>query len=216
MKIIVRPKFSMRHCLNFLIEWHHMRYQLLTIICFFVCLNVQAAQSPYGDNGSLLYQPITIHSPISSVPPPIIETCLTPYDDAEGRLLQFLDQAKNRCYIASYSITNANIINKLIQLHDRGVDVQILTDKTQAAGKREVAALAALKENHIAVFVGRSVAHALMHCKFCVIDDHLVEDGSWNFTTSANKEDNILNFVDSKPRARVFLAYWLKIQRDMK
>jgi phosphatidylserine/phosphatidylglycerophosphate/cardiolipin synthase-like enzyme len=90
-----------------------------------------------------------------------------------------------------------------------------LTDKTQAAGKKEQIALRILAEDNIPVFAGRSVDHALMHCKFCVIDDHLVEDGSWNFTTSANKEDNILNFIDSKPRAKMFLAYWLKIRRDM-
>ena len=181
-----------------------MRHQLIIIICFFFCLNVQAAQNPPD-----------IHPPIASVPPITVETYLTPYDDVEGRFLQFLDSAKSRCYIASYSITNPDVIYKLIQLHNRGVDVEVLTDKTQAAGKREQAALEALEENHISVFAGRSVAHALMHCKFCVIDDHLVEDGSWNFTTSANKEDNILNFVDSKPRAKMFLSYWLKIQRDM-
>jgi phosphatidylserine/phosphatidylglycerophosphate/cardiolipin synthase-like enzyme len=183
-----------------------MRHQLITAICFLVCVSVQAAQSPPD-----------IQPPIASAPPvTVVETYLTPYDDVEDRFLQFLDQAKSRCYIASYSITNPDIINKLIQLHDRGVDVEIVTDKTQAAGKREVAAIAALEENHIPVFAGRSVAHALMHCKFCIIDDHLVEDGSWNFTTSANKEDNILNFIDSKPRAAHFLNYWLKIQQDMK
>jgi len=192
-----------------------MRHQLTIIICFFICLNVQAAQTPAVDKGSLSSQPTNIHAPIASVPPITFETYLTPYDDAEVRFLQFLDLAKNRCYIASYSITNPHIIEKLIQLHNRGVDVQVLTDKTQAAGKKEQIALAILYENNVPVFVGRSVAHALMHCKFCVIDDHLVEDGSWNFTASANKEDNILNFVDSKPRAKAFLAYWLKIRRDM-
>jgi phosphatidylserine/phosphatidylglycerophosphate/cardiolipin synthase-like enzyme len=92
-----------------------MRHQLITIICFLFCLNVQAAQSPSD-----------IHPPIATVPPITVETYLTPYDEAENRFLQFLDQAKNRCYIASYSITNPNIINKLIQLHDRGVDVEVL------------------------------------------------------------------------------------------
>jgi phosphatidylserine/phosphatidylglycerophosphate/cardiolipin synthase-like enzyme len=184
---------------------HRMRHQLIIIICFFICLNVQAAQ-----------EPVTIHAPITNVPTTAVETYLTPYDDVEGRFLQFLDQAKEKCYIASYGITNPNIIKKLLELHGRGVDVQVLTDKTQAAGKKEQIALAILEEDHIPVFAGRSVAHALMHCKFCVIDDHLVEDGSWNFTVSANKEDNILNFIDSKPRAKAFSAYWLKIQRDMK
>jgi len=194
-----------------------MRRLLMIGICFFVCLNVQAAQNPYGDNGSLLSQPTNIRSPISRNTSPItIETYMTPYDDVEDHLLQFLDQANNRCYIASYSITNPKVIDKLIQLHDRGVDVQVLTDKTQAAGKREQAALTVLEENHIPVYAGRSVDHALMHCKFCVIDDHLVEDGSWNFTTSASREDNILNFVDSKRRAEKFLVYWFKIRTDMR
>ena len=103
-----------------------MRHQLIISICFFICLNAQAAQNPPD-----------IHPPISSAPPITVETYLTPYDDAESRFLQFLDQAKNRCYIASYSITNPNIIKKLVQLHDRGVDVQVLTDKTQSAGKKE-------------------------------------------------------------------------------
>ena len=173
------------------------------------------AQNKYGDDNSLLTTPITIHGLMSIVPSTALETYLTPYDNAEVRFLQFLDQAKSKCYIASYSITNPNVIEKLVQLHDRGIDVQVLTDKTQAAGKKEQIALSILEEDHIPVFVGRSVEHALMHCKFCVIDDHLIEDGSWNFTASANKEDNILNFVDSKQRAQLFLVYWLKIRNDM-
>jgi len=194
-----------------------MRYRLAVSIYLLFCLNVQAAQSPHGDTGTLLPQQNHNHTQITNnALTPLLETYLTPYDDAETRFLQFLDQAKVKCYIASYSITNPNIINKLIQLHDRGVDVEVLTDKTQAAGKRERLALAALEESNIIVFAGRSAENALMHCKFCVIDDHLVEDGSWNFTTSANREDNILNFVDSKQRATKFTNYWLKIRSDMK
>jgi phosphatidylserine/phosphatidylglycerophosphate/cardiolipin synthase-like enzyme len=194
-----------------------MRYLLFTSICFLICFNAHAAQAPYTDKGALVPQKNYIHPQItSSAPAPVMETYLTPYDDAETRVLQFLDQAKVKCYIASYSITNPNIINKLIQLHDLGVDVEVLTDKTQAAGKRERAALAALEDSNILVFAGRSAENALMHCKFCVIDDHLVEDGSWNFTTSANREDNILNFVDSKQRATRFINYWFKIRSDMK
>jgi phosphatidylserine/phosphatidylglycerophosphate/cardiolipin synthase-like enzyme len=182
-----------------------MRHHIIAIVYFFSCLNVRAAQ-----------EPITIHAAMRNVSSTAIETYLTPYDDVEDRFLQFLDQAQNKCYVASYSITNPDIIKKLVDLHRKGVDVEILTDKTQAAGKKESIALAILRENGIPVFAGRSVENALMHCKFCVIDDHLVEDGSWNFTVSANREDNILNFVDSRLRARIFLDYWLKIQRDMK
>ncbi len=184
------------------------RISLLISLYIFICPAVFAAQYPYGDDKSYLSQPYNALA--------ITETYLTPYDNAEARLIVFLDQAQRYCYIASYSITNRNVINKLIQLHYRGVDVQVITDRTQAAGKNEQAALAALQANGIPVFAGKSVANGLLHVKFAVIDDHLVEDGSWNFTASANKEDNILNFVDSKPRAAQFLSYWIKIRSDMR
>ena len=103
-----------------------------------------------------------------------------------------------------------------MQLHSRGVDVEVLTDKTQASGRSEQAALAVLKENNIPLFIGKSVDNALMHCKFVVVDDYLVEDGSWNFTSSASRQDNVLNFSNSKERAKQFMNYWLKIRSDMK
>jgi phosphatidylserine/phosphatidylglycerophosphate/cardiolipin synthase-like enzyme len=185
-----------------------VRLLLLLISFYTFSIAASATQYPYGDSTTSLSQPYS--------PPGAVETYLTPYDNAEARLIAFLDQAQHYCYIASYSLTNPNVVNKLIQLHNRGVDVEILTDKTQAAGKNEQAALAALQANGIPIFAGKSVANALMHCKFCVIDDHLIEDGSWNFTASANREDNILNFTNSKQRAMQFLAYWLKIRSDMK
>ena len=189
-----------------------MRQSLLISFFFFTCLTVNAAQNPSSNNRAYISQPVSSASAPRSE---AIETYLTPYSDAESRFLQFLDQAKTRCYIASYSITAPNIINKLIQLHYRGVDVQIITDRTQAGGHSEQAALAALKANGIPVYIGKSIANALMHCKFAILNDNLTEDGSYNLTISANKEDNILNFVDSKPRAEQFLNYWFKIRNDM-
>ncbi len=186
-----------------------MRLLLLLISLYtFISLAASAAQYPYGDANANLSQPYSTAR--------VTETYLTPYDNAEARLIAFLNQAQHYCYIASYSITNRNIVNELIRLHYRGVDVQVITDRTQAAGKNEQAAIAALQSNGIPVFAGKSVDNALMHCKFSVIDDHLVEDGSWNFTSFANREDNILNFADSRQRAMQFLNYWLKIRSDMK
>jgi phosphatidylserine/phosphatidylglycerophosphate/cardiolipin synthase-like enzyme len=185
-----------------------LRSVLLLISFYTFSVAASATQYPYGNNNANLSQPYNS--------PGAVETYLTPYDNAEARLITFLDLAQRYCYIASYSITNPNIVNKLIQLHSRGVDVQVITDRTQAGGHSEQAAIAALQANGIPVFAGKSVDHALMHCKFCVIDDHLVEDGSWNFTASANREDNILNFVDSRQRAIQFFNYWLKIKSDLK
>jgi phosphatidylserine/phosphatidylglycerophosphate/cardiolipin synthase-like enzyme len=193
-----------------------MRLLFIVSISFILCLNVQAAQNPSIDNSnSYLSQPATLYAQPSNSTPTVVESYLTPYDNAEGRLIAFLDQAQHSCYVASYSITNKNIVNELIQLHNRGVDVQVISDKSQSTGHSEQAALAALLVNHIPVFVGKSIDNALIHVKFCVIDNRYVEDGSYNYTASANHQDNILNFTDSKQRAAQFLAYWQRIKFDM-
>jgi phosphatidylserine/phosphatidylglycerophosphate/cardiolipin synthase-like enzyme len=191
-----------------------MRHLHLIILCFIACLCLDTVQSKVNASQEPLSQAMPVGT--ATTPEVSVETYLTPYQDAESHFLQFLDVAKNRCYIASYSITNPNIISKLVQLHSRGVDVEVITDKTQASGRSEQAALTALHDSRIPLFIGKSADNALMHCKFAVVDDYLVEDGSWNFTTSANRQDNILNFSNSKERAKQFLDYWLKIRSDMK
>lgn len=192
-----------------------MRQLKFITLCVLAYLSFGGADAQVKDSDNLDSLPQVAHF-YATTPTVSVETYLTPYQDAEAHFLQFLDAAKSKCYIASYSITDPNIINKLVQLHSRGVDVEVITDKTQASGRREQAALAVLQENRIPLFIGKSVDNALMHCKFVVVDDYLVEDGSWNFTTSASRQDNVLNFSNSKERARQFMDYWLKIRGDMR
>jgi phosphatidylserine/phosphatidylglycerophosphate/cardiolipin synthase-like enzyme len=190
-----------------------MQHLKLISLCSLIWLCIAPIQSKNSSQDPLAQ---VAHVYMAATPEVSVETYLTPYQDAESHFLQFLDAAKNKCYIASYSITNPNIISKLVELHSRGVDVEVITDKTQASGRSEEAALFILRENKIPLFVGRSADNALMHCKFVVVDDYLVEDGSWNFTTSASRQDNVLNFSNSKERAKQFLDYWLKIRNDMR
>ncbi len=193
-----------------------MRHLTLISLCFLACLCVEAAHGQEANQESSQESFSQVAHLLASAQGLSVETYLTPYQDGESHFLQFLDSAKSKCYVASYSITDPNIIDKLVQLHSRGVDVEVLTDKTQASGRSEQAALAVLKENNIPLFIGKSVDNALMHCKFVVVDDYLVEDGSWNFTSSASRQDNVLNFSNSKERAKQFMNYWLKIRSDMK
>jgi phosphatidylserine/phosphatidylglycerophosphate/cardiolipin synthase-like enzyme len=193
-----------------------MRPRLLLSLSFLVFLRGHAALSSDSALEGTISSQAQAYATVPTAPEVSVRTYLTPYQDGETHFLQFLDAAKSKCYIASYSITNPNIINKLVQLHSRGVDVEVITDKTQASGRSEQAALMVLQQNRIPLFIGKSADNALMHCKFVVVDDYLVEDGSWNFTCSASRQDNVLNFSNSKDRAKQFMDYWLKIRSDMK
>lgn len=143
-------------------------------------------------------------------------TFCTPYDDAHTAVLDFLDTVHHQVLIAAYSITDPDIIDKLIVLHQNGVDVEIITDKVQAAGEYERDAIMRLEQYHIKVFVGKSLYNQLVHVKFMEADDQESIDGSYNFTRSANYQDNVLHVDHDPVLAKQLHVFWDKIKEDLR
>lgn len=138
-----------------------------------------------------------------------IETVFTPYQDGLKAYLSFLDRAQKSVLIACYGFTEPEIVDKLIALKGRGVVVRVLLDRSQSAGKYQEEQIARLKKAGIEVTIGTSPKSGqIMHNKFTVVDGLWVEDGSWNYTKSANKQANVLNFIASKKRAHRFSETW--------
>ena len=142
----------------------------------------------------------------------------TPYsiDEAHTAFIGLLDGAKKQIRMAIYSLNDPTIIDALVAAQKRGVDVELVCDKTQAGGANEKLQLARLKKAGIPFTVGQSAMGHIMHCKFVVCDKKNSETGSWNFTVPAGKEDNVLTFVDNESdTAAQLLDYWQKIKTDM-
>lgn len=156
-------------------------------------------------------------------PQDYIETVFTPYADGEAKLISFLDRAKHKVRIASYSFTEPDITDKLIELKGRGVDVKVLVDKSQSVtggrsgSSAQRVAIERMRAAGIEVIVGTSEKRGqIMHLKITVIDDEWVEDGSWNYSKSANYQANNLNFIRSVKRAALFTDNWNTMYRFMK
>lgn len=140
----------------------------------------------------------------------------TPYDDGLTPYLELLDRAQKNVYIAIYGFTEPAITDKLIELHKRGIQVHIVMDKSQSRGKYQSLQTMALQDAGIDLVIGTSAVHGqIMHDKFTVVDNRYVEVGSWNYTTSATKQDNVLIFSDSSILAAQFMGYWEHIHNDM-
>jgi len=139
----------------------------------------------------------------------------TPYDDVQTAVLKFLDTAKQQVLVAGYSITNPVIVEKLIELKTKGLDVEVITDTQQAAGASERQAISTMQAYGVQVFIGKSKYHQLMHCKFIVIDDTASEDGSYNYTKSANYQDNVAHFNDDPELAKQLHSFWNQIKADL-
>ncbi len=139
-----------------------------------------------------------------------IATVFTPYDDGLSEYLRLLDRAQHSVHIAAYSFTHPAITDKLIELKEkRGVTVRVILDLSQSRNSHEQAQIERLRRAGIEVVIGKSAAYGqIMHHKYTIVDGLWVYSGSWNFSKSANKQANFLDFIGSPRRARLFLKNW--------
>lgn len=153
----------------------------------------------------------------SILSPGKIETVFTPYQDGLGAYLKFLDRAKKSIQIACYGFTEPQIVDKLIELkQSRGVKIQLVLDRSQSRGQYQKEQILRLRQAGIEVIIGSSEKSGqIMHNKFTIIDAEWVEDGSWNYTRSADKQANTQNYVQSAERAHLFGEYWMRLYRFM-
>lgn len=121
----------------------------------------------------------------------------TPSLDCENQVIRLIESAQKKIQIAVYSINNTQITQALIAAHERGIPIQILTDRTQASGKKASAPL--LKKAGIDIKVHSK--HRIEHNKFMVIDESSVITGSYNWTNPAslkNSENCLLVWHDDE------------------
>ncbi|MBX9671429.1 MAG: hypothetical protein K2X93_27820 [Candidatus Obscuribacterales bacterium] len=158
------------------------------------------------------------HMPRDGVDPQdYIETIFTPYDNGIAAYLKFLDKATKSVNIAAYSLTHDEITAKLIELKGRGVTVRVLLDQSQSANKDQKEQIENLRAAGIEVVIGKSEAYGqIMHHKYTIIDGLWVHNGSWNFSNSASKQANTLEFIKSPTRAKKFLDNWERMYTFMK
>jgi len=116
-----------------------------------------------------------------------VEVLFTPSTGGiESRILELLDAAQSRVYIAMFYFTSQSLAAKLVALKNKGIEVKVLADNEQvAAGGSEK--ITYMQNNGVNVKVdgpGQS-----MHHKFAVIDSAIVLTGSYNWTYSAEHQN---------------------------
>lgn len=127
--------------------------------------------------------------------------CFTPFGDCTDLITKTISKAKKSILVQAYYFTSDPIADALIDAHERGVDVEVLLDKSQPRAKYSV--ISYLYDNGVPTFVDDK--HAIAHNKIMIIDGETVITGSFNFTNAA-EEKNAENLViiDSKDLARIY------------
>ncbi|MBU6453936.1 MAG: hypothetical protein KGS72_19310 [Cyanobacteria bacterium REEB67] len=150
-----------------------------------------------------------------------IETSFMPYQSGIDTYLKFMDGTRQSLRVAVYNLSDPRVVDKAIELKQRGVnDIIFLLDKSQTvsrSGPKEQALINRLRAAGIEVVVGTSEQkHNIMHLKVTIRDGLWVEDGSWNYSKSANTQANDINIIKSPKRAALFLADWQRMYAFMK
>ena len=139
------------------------------------------------------------------------QTFFTPYDDAQTPLLDLLQSATKKIRIADYSFNLEAVVQILIAKYKAGIDVSVVLDSSQAKGKSEVPEVTQLKHAGVPMVIGTSDKGKIMHLKVAIVDDAIVGSGSYNFTGTAELEDNFFDIEHSLERAAAFTTYWQRV-----
>lgn len=133
----------------------------------------------------------------------------SPKGGVTDAIVKLVDSSKSSIRLLAYSFTSDQIATALVNAHNRGVDVQIILDKTAptANGGKYGYVVA----SGIPVFIDSK--HAIAHNKVIIVDSKMIENGSFNYTSSAENSngENAL-ICPSISGATAYTVDWTKHQ----
>lgn len=138
---------------------------------------------------------------------PEIEVFFSPNGGCTDAIVKTLGQAKSTLLIQAYSFTSAPIAKAVVDAHNRGVQVNVILDKSQLTEKYSSADFLA----HAGINVLIDDKHKIAHNKIMVIDSNTVITGSFNFTKAAEESnaENLL-IIHSPELAAKYTENWNK------
>jgi len=140
---------------------------------------------------------------IGRVPP--IEVYFSPRSGATEAIVREISQARSEIRVQAYSFTSAPIAEALLKAHRRGIQVEVILDKSQRTQKYSSSTF--LANARIPTYI--DAEHAIAHTKIIIIDRSVVITGSFNFTKAAEEKnaENLL-VIRSKELAKPYLDNW--------
>jgi len=131
-----------------------------------------------------------------------VEDAFSPKEGATELIISTIAKAHKIIRVAAYTFTSQAIADALIDAAHNGVDVKVVIDMRQSNGRASLAKY--LVDNGIPT--RKNGDYAIMHNKFMVIDDNILELGSFNYTKAA-EEKNAENVLVLHPTQKIIDDY---------
>lgn len=131
--------------------------------------------------------------------------CFSPEGQCSRSIIRAIDTAKSQILVQAYSFTSSRIAKALLKAHKRGVNVEVILDKSHLSDNYSSATF--LANSSIRTYIDQ--AHNIAHNKIMIIDGDTVITGSFNFTRAADEQnaENVL-IIKSEELAKLYLANW--------
>ena len=138
--------------------------------------------------------------------PKDLHAFFSPNGGCTDAVVSALREARKSVLVQAYSFTSAPIAKALVEAGKRGVDVQVILDKSQRTERYSGATF--LANEGIPVFIDAS--HRIAHNKVMVIDGQTVITGSFNFTKFAESgnAENVLLILHAPELAKRYGDNW--------
>ncbi len=142
-----------------------------------------------------------------------LSICFSPTDSAiEKTIVPLIDNAKHYIYMPVFLITDKRLAAALINAKNRGVEIKVIVDATNAKAKYSKHRL--LRQHGIKVKTENYAGK--LHSKSMIIDDAYTVIGSMNFSGSGEKknDENLIVVKNSglaKHYKKFFEYLWVKI-----
>ncbi len=124
------------------------------------------------------------------------EACFSPGSSCRDKIINLLKAGRKSIDICVFTISDNKITKVILEAHQRGVVVTIISDNDKANDRGSD--IQYLQDKGANVILDQSPYH--MHHKFAIFDKRILLNGSFNWTRSATQvnEENIMVCYDLK------------------
>ncbi|MCL2473429.1 MAG: phospholipase D family protein [Alphaproteobacteria bacterium] len=135
------------------------------------------------------------------------EIAFSPKQGAQELTIKVVNSSKESIKIAAYSFTSRPLAESIIAANKRGVQVQVVVDKSQVK-KNSKSIVDQLLEEKIPIRV--DYKHAIQHNKYIIADGKTVQTGSFNYSAAAQNRnaENVIVLWNIPKIAKIYDANW--------
>ena len=167
-----------------------------------IALATSIATSCHHQGNKAFIPTVTHESPITHV-------CFTPPAGCQSFIISNINRAERSIYLQGYGSTSVPIYEALEQAANRGVDVNILLDKSNRTAKYSLYKKASAS---MSKFYIDTITKGISHNKVIIIDDEIILTGSYNWSDNAEHRnaENLL-IIKDKDLAAKYKFNWIRL-----